>query len=77
MSTRVEILNAGVNRNRIRVRHVIVTRTADGKLSVVEPDGAVEDLVAAPGQRATLHAGESIYYGGGGRCILIEELPAE
>jgi len=71
MTTRIEILNAGTNRNRVRVQHVTVTRNPDGSM-VCRPAEGGDELLAIPGQRATLRAGETF-----GRCILIEELPPE
>lgn len=67
MSTRVEVLNAGVNRNNIRVRAVRV-EDRNGLRVIVEDN--VEALQAIPGQRATLHADLSA-----GTYLLIEEMP--
>lgn len=71
MTIRVEMLNAGINHGRMRVRQMTVTENRDGTLTLVPAPGQ-ETLVAIAGQRATMRAGETA-----GQVLLIEELPPE
>lgn len=68
MTARVEILNGHTSRSHIRVREVVVEPGGNGVISV-RPIDETHDQSAQPGQRVTMHAGETK-----GRAILIEEI---